>query len=188
MNKLIKLAFVLILSVLIITPNTLFAEEKPVISGDYFDIEMSLGTQSPWTKAVPINIKFRSNVTAKRVEISWDVPDGLKLKKRHPQFISTKKGDTYAYKAYVTPSIDGTYNIAGNIIDWEVDTNYTSSDSITVRFDEDLVTDPQTPGYSGAVLTRGLIIALFYAGLLAGLYFALKFAYKKLLVWLTPPE
>ncbi len=181
------LTYILLALAIFILPSQIYAA-NPVVTGDYFDVDVKIGTQSPWTKSVPLYVTFRSNITAKRVEISWDAPDGVEIKRRHPQFISVQKGEEYSFRAVAKPSTSGTFNISGNIIDWEVDTNYASSDSVTVTFDKDLVTVPETPGYSGAVIVRGLIILLMVLAGLAGLYFAGKIGLKKLLQWLQPPE
>ncbi|KKR06072.1 MAG: hypothetical protein UT34_C0001G0112 [candidate division WS6 bacterium GW2011_GWF2_39_15] len=162
--------------------------EVPETTGDYFNVELSLGTQSPWTKSVPINVKFRSNITADKVEISWDAPEGIEIIERHPQFIPVEKGEVYSYTAYAKPSTSGTYNISGNITDWEFKTNYTSSASITLTFDEDKTTVPQTAGYSGAVIIKSLILLLLALGGLFGLYLLARNFVKKLKKWLEPPE
>ncbi|MBI2356859.1 hypothetical protein HYV12_02295 [Candidatus Dojkabacteria bacterium] len=186
MKKLLISLFILFILFSSATPP-LYAQD-PVTTGDYFDVELSTETQSAWSKSVPIIIKFRSNITAKKVEISWDTPKGVEVRERHPQFISVTKGEVYTYKASLKPSAQGTYTISGNITNWEVDTNYTSSDELTLSFDEELVTIPETPGYSGAVLVKGAIVVLLWLGGFTGLFFLGKYAFKRLTEWLKPPE
>jgi hypothetical protein len=174
-------------ALVLLSTATLFAQE-PITSGDYFDVELGLETQSPWTKSVPVVVRFKSNITANKVEISWDTPNGVRVVKSHPQFVSVKEGEVYSYRAKIVPTAPGTYTIAGNITAWFSDTNYSSSGSISTTFDSDLVTVPETAGYSSASIIRGVILLLFSLGAIAGLYFLSKLAINKLLAWLKPPE
>lgn len=188
--KSIYLFIVTLIASTIIFPNliTPIRSNVPVTSGDYFDVQLSLETQSPWTKSIPIAVKFRSNITADKVEISWDSPDGVEVARTHPQFISVKEGEVYTYRAKIKPDRPGTYTIAGNIVNWEVDTNYSSSANITLTIDDNLVVQPNTPGYSGAAMLRSVIIVLLVLGSLFGLYVLAKLSFKKLIEWLKPPE
>ena len=123
-----------------------------------FTVELMSDTQSAWNKSVPLIIRFRSNIDADRVEISWDAPTGVKINRSHPQFISVKKGEVYSYRANLLPQTAGLYNIAGNVTVWQHNTNYTTSSSINIRFDDQLMVSPQSAGYAGAVIVKYIII------------------------------
>ncbi len=200
MNKIIT---ILILLTIVISPSQVFAQktletETPTVeqvqedtlvdTSSLFNVELSTDTQSAWDKSVPLVIKFRSNIDADKVEISWDSPSGTKITRKHPQFISVKKGEVYTYRASLKPEIAGLYNVAGNVTVWQYNTNYTTSASINIRFGEDLLTIPQSAGYTGAVIMKYLVYLLLLAiGVGLG-YFGFKYLLKYLKVWLKPPE
>lgn len=167
---------------------TLAQTVKTVTSSEFFSIELSSGTQSPWTQKVPITIKFRANRNAEKTEISWDAPSGVRINEQHPQFVSVEDGQVYTYTAVVTPERSGTYNIAANVTAWELNTNYTSSSNISLKFDDHLLQDPPAEGYSMAVLIKNVVLVLFAAVGLAGAFYALKLAFNRLKEWLRPPE
>ncbi|HVX92774.1 MAG TPA: hypothetical protein VHA74_01535, partial [Candidatus Dojkabacteria bacterium] len=139
-----------------------------------FEVELQIGTQSAWTKSIPIYIKFRSTVDADNVQISWDVPAGLKYTMNHPQFVSVKKDQVYTYKMTVQPQTAGDYNIGGNVTLWQFNTNYTSAGSVEVKIGEDLLTQPLTSGYTGAVILKYIIIFLLIVLGGIGTYFGGK--------------
>ncbi len=153
-----------------------------------FEVELQIGTQSPWDNSIPIYIKFRSTVDADNVQISWDVPSGLTYVMNHPQFVSVKKDKVYTYKMTLHPQVAGDYNIAGNVTLWQFNTNYTSSGSIGVKIGSNLLVDPLTPGYTGAVILRYVILFLLVVLGGIGVYFGSKKALELLKEWLKPPE
>jgi len=184
-NNLIKLFAVLIIMFLPVT--TAFAQDISDIE-NYFTIESSIGTQSPWTKSIPIHIKFRPHISADKVQIVWDAPDGVIIKKRHPDFYITDKDEVYEAKAIVVPKISGSYNIGVNIVAWKYNTNYTSSDSVSIRFGDNYVAEPETEGYRTAVAIRYVVILLISIGLIFLMVYGFKYGIKLLKKWLQPPD
>jgi hypothetical protein len=173
--------------VLLLAPISAYAVET-VTSSEFFSIELFAGTQSPWSKRVPVTIKFRSNRDAEKTEISWDAPTGVQVIEKHPQFISVTKGEVYTYSALIAPQTSGTYNIAVNVTAWEVNTNYTSSSNITLKFDDALVADEDDPGYKTASLIKTISLGLLGIIVVVIAAFGVKLGFEKLREWLKPPE
>lgn len=168
--------------------NTATDKDTLESTSDLFTVELIADTQSPWTKSVPLIIKFRSNIDANRVEISWDAPAGVKITRSHPQFISVKKDQVYVYKAKLKPETSGLYNIAGNVTIWEHNTNYTTSSSINIRFDQDLMVSPQSAGYTGALIIKYITIFIIILIASTVIILGIKYLFKYLKEWLKPPE
>jgi hypothetical protein len=159
-----------------------------VTSSEFFTIELFTDTQSPWTRNVPITLKFRANRDSEKTGITWDSPAGVRIVEKHPQFVSVTKGEVYTYNAVASPETAGTYNIAVNVTAWEVKTNYTSSTNITLKFDENLVRDPAGPDYGTAVLIRNVVLALVAIVVLGAAAYGAKLGFGRLKEWLKPPE
>lgn len=167
-------------------------EDNPEViettSSEYFDIEIEVGTQSPWSNKVPLTIKFRSTVDSDKTEITWDTPAGLEVKANHKQFVSVVKDQVYSYTANVDPQQAGSYEIGVNVTAWQYNTNYTSSNITSLTFDKDLVTLPQTIGYGSAVVFKYISVALMVIVAIIGLIFGSKIGVSKLKSWLKPPD
>jgi hypothetical protein len=159
-----------------------------VTSSEFFTIELFTDTQSPWTKNIPITLKFRANRDSEKTGITWDSPTGVRIIEKHPQFVSVTKGEVYTYSAVATPESPGTYNIAVNVTAWEVKTNYTSSSNITLKFDENLVRDPAGPDYGTAELIKNIILVLLGIVVLGAATYGVKLGFGRLKEWLKPPE
>jgi hypothetical protein len=154
-----------------------------------FNIEVEIGTQSPWDKSVPIIVKVRPNQDTTRTNITWDTPVGVELTdKNEYTYLALPKGQVQVYEVRVKPIVSGTYTIASTATDWGYGANFASTDSITITFNENHVVTPQSTGYSGSVIIRYVVITLSTA-LIGFLLFLLgKFGLGKLKVWLKPPE
>jgi uncharacterized membrane-anchored protein len=179
--------FLIALTILFLSVSIISAQE-PERTSDLVDMEVEVGTQSPFTKAIPVTVRFRSTVNADKVEISWSAPSTLKISEKHPQFISVQEGEVYTARALFKPTKAGSYEIASNLTVWEFNTNYTFTESVDVTFGDDLVTSPVSVGYSGALIVYYLVITLIVILGSVSAYFGAKYLYKQLREWLRPPE
>jgi hypothetical protein len=153
-----------------------------------FTIEIETGTQSAWDNSVPLTVKFLPSADVSQTEVSWDVPDGVKLATDYTNYFTVSKDQVYTVNATLYPSVAGTYDIAANITAWRVGTNEASSKKITLSFDKDLLVTPTQAGYSFAVILKYVVIVI---GGIAGIFvivFLAKIGLKKLGKWLKPPE
>lgn len=162
--------------------------DEVIRTSDLFDVEIEVGTQSPWTKRVPVTIRFRATIDADEVGISWDAPVSLDVQEKHDAFISVVKGEVYTATANILSDRAGAYDIAGNVTAWQYNTNYTSSASTSLTFDEDGITVPQTLGYTGAIAVKYAALGLLTIIGAVLLVFGGKVGFKKLKIWLTPPN
>lgn len=154
-----------------------------------FDIELVIGTQSPWTKKVPITIKIRPSQDTTRTNITWDYPVGVDIKDSNAtSYEAIPQGQVWSYTVKIDPIVSGTYTIAATATDWGYGANFASSDSINITFNDNLVVTPSTAGYSTAVTVRYIVITLlFILGGVAAYIFG-RVGLKRLKQWLKPPE
>ncbi len=182
-----KLLLITIFTLFLVNLTPLFAQEHP-ITNSFADVELTVGTQSPWNSSVPVTVKFKPKVDSVKTEISWDFPSGLELVKKHPQFVSVVKGEVYSYEAVLKPDSVGTYSVAVSVTAWELESNYSSSESIIITFDENLIVSPPTLGYSGAVLMKNVVYVLGAITALVGLFFVGKLLWKRFKQWFFPQD
>jgi hypothetical protein len=155
---------------------------------NYYDIEVSVGTQSAWTNKVPITVRFKPAIDSLKTDVSWDAPIGVKITNKYDNYFATTAGQVYTVTADLTPQKSGTYDIAVNVTAWNTDANYTNTERFTITFDNSLVITPLQPGYAFSIALRiflyvvaaGIIIFLLIIGLKKGLL--------ELKQWLKPPE
>lgn len=154
-----------------------------------FDLEISLDTQSPWNKSLPIIIKIRPNIDTTRTNVTWDVPLGIEIKDSHSKdYLAIPSGETYSYTVTLKPIQSGTYTISATATDWGYGENVASTVSKSITFGDNLVTSPQTINYTTSV---GIMYAIIILGILAlGIvgYFVGRKALGSLKEWLKPPE
>jgi len=191
MKKIVGITFVLI--VLLTTSSSALKSQEQATSGeltsaDMFDMEIEVGTQSAWTKKVPLTLKFKSYIDAAETQISWDVPSGISVQARHKEFIAIEKDGVYTAKANIIPERKGRYEIAANITVWQYNTNYNLSDEVTLEFDDELISIPDTLGYGTAVIIKYVIIGLALILVLLGLVVGGKVGLKKMKAYLKPPD
>jgi hypothetical protein len=164
-------------------------ETEEYLSKNFYTIEMVRESQSAFNKYVPITIRITPNETPVKTQITWDVPDDVSLKTSHSEFIeSLVKDQTYEFKARVKPSDPGTYEIVVNVTAWQHDTNYTSSESIQIEFNNNLVVDPTDTNYQVLNIVKIFLIILSIGGIGVGLYFGGKKLMEILGGYLKPPE
>lgn len=161
---------------------------KVDINTKYFDIKLSLGTQSAWDNSIPLIIQLTPKIDSEKTEITFDAPIGLQVKSNYKKYFVGKNGNTYQLKGTIYPSKSGVYRIAVNAIAWQYNTNYTSSQTITIELDKNLQIVPQTQGYYIGVVIKYLVFILLAGGVIALIVIFGKKGLKKLKVWMTPEE
>ena len=173
------------------TTDTTTVEEQPedFLSKNFYTLEIIKGSQSAFDKYVPITIRVTPNETPVKTQITWDSSDDLKIREKHPEFINSMvKGETYEYKIRVKPVDSGSYEITANVTAWQHDSNYTSSDSILIDFDEKLVVDSTDTNYQVLNIVKIFLIILLIGGIGVGIYFGGNKLLKVLTEYLKPPE
>jgi hypothetical protein len=153
-----------------------------------FTIKLVVGTQSPWTKKVPIDVVFTPTEDSSRTEVSWDAPLGITVEKNYDDYFESLKGQVYSKRAQISASQPGTYTIVANVTNWGYGTNVTTSEEITLTFGDDLIVTPPTPGYSNAVIIKYTVILIFLLIILILSVFGIKKGLKFLKKWLQPPQ
>lgn len=169
-------------------PDTTTDTGKVDINTKYFDIKLSLGTQSAWNNSIPLIIQLTPKIDSEKTEITFDTPIGLQVTSNYKKYFVGKKGNTYELTGTIKPSKAGVYRIAVNAIAWQYNTNYTSSQTITLELDKNLKIVPQTQAYYVGVVIKYFVFALIAGGIVALIVVFGKKGLKKLKVWMTPEE
>lgn len=208
MNQFKPIAYLLIIPLLaiILVPTAIYAQDSigpqppsdfqeedqqsdtTGIPTDPFDISLNVGRQSAWTGKVPIEVEFTPRFNSSRTQVAWDAPSSLEIDKRYDDYFPAAEGETIVVKANVKPSSSGTYTLTVTIIDWGYGRNVSSSEDVTLTFDEDLVSQPEAANYTLFVFIRYGVIIILLASLLVGLYIGGKRSIGPIKQWLQPPE
>ena len=163
--------------------------EESFLSQDFYTLEVVMGSQSGFDKYVPLTIRITPNETPVKTQITWDLPDDVSIRIKHSEFIDSMiKGETYEYKVRIKPSNLGTYEVVTNVTAWQRESNYTSSESVLIQFDENLVVDPNETNYQVLSIVKVFLIILGFGGLGFGIYVGGKKLLKVLTEYLKPPE
>jgi hypothetical protein len=153
-----------------------------------FPVRIYTEAQSAWNKKVPVFVEFTATMDSDKVQIDWDAPSGVFVEPKYPQFFSVKSGQKYTYKALIKPEKGGTYNIGGNVIVWQYNTNYASPGSTVISFSDNLLTIPVASEYTVGVWIKWVIFILLIAVLgYIGYLYAIK-SKKKFDRWFNLPD
>ena len=190
--------YLLVIILNLLLPLSVFAQQEPTTTEtptttstptfEYFNVKVYPASQSAWNKKVTVYVEFQATINSDKVQIEWDVPSGITIEPKYPAFFSVKSGQTYKYKALITPKTSGTYNIAANVISWQYNTNYTSSGNSVITFDDQLLTKPVMASYSTGVIVKWVTIvgAIGILGYI-GVIYAIK-SKKKFDRWFNLPD
>lgn len=162
-------------------------EDEEEISSKYFDLKLERRPQSGFNKHVRYILTIYPHIDSKRTQILWNVPSSLKIKPRHKEFISLKKGETYILKADIEPTKAGTFDFSVSALAWEHDTNYTNVASEKIEFDSDLILQPVSSEYKWVNILKYVLIILAFVGGVFGLLKLFSKLSPKIKAWLTPP-
>jgi len=162
---------------------------EEVLSHNFYTLEIEVGSQSAFDKYVPLTIRITPSETPIKTQLTWDLSDDVNIKIKHPEFINSMvKGETYEYKIRIKPTNPGTYEIVANVTAWQRESNYTSSDSVLIEFNKDLVVNPNETNYQVFNIVKIFLIIIGLGGLGFGLYIGGKKLIKILIEYLKPPE
>lgn len=164
--------------------NQVIAEE--IRAERYFNVEYTVGRQSVWTGAIPIDIYIEPLSNFRRVEVSFDHSSMVDMSYSGPQFFPVEAGETYKVRARIHPKEPGIHHITVNAIAWEHDTNYTTSFSKNVEVDERLQIIPQTQAFKILNFLKIVLIILVIIGTIAGIYFLIMKNMDKIKNWFEP--
>jgi hypothetical protein len=158
------------------------------LSATYYDIEITVGTQSAWTNKVPVTVKFKPSIDSLKTDVSWDAPIGVKVENNYTNYFATKAGQVYTVTSDLVPSKSGSFDIAVNVTAWNTDANYSNSQHFTIDFNSSLIVTPLQSGYTVGIAIKIflIIVGIGVAGFL--LYIGTKKGIKLLQAWLKPPE
>ena len=159
------------------------------LSQNFYTLEIEMGSQSGFDKYVPLTIKITPNETPVKTQVTWDLADDINIKIKHPEFFDSMiKGETYEYKTRVKPTNPGSYEIVANVTAWQRESNYTSSESILIEFNENLIVDPHETNYQVFNIVKIFLIIIGFGGLGFGIYVGGMKLLVVLTEYLKPPE
>ena len=153
----------------------------------YFELELKRGTQNPITKTIPFTVYVTPKINSSKTQILWNVPAVFDVERKHNEFVSLTKGQTYSFSASLTPQKSGSYEVSVNVISWQTDSNKANSADYKLVIDKSLTVQPVDTMYT-------VYIILFIVGVIGVfvlLFFLIKkganVLTKKAKSWLTPP-
>ena len=73
----------------------------------YFELELKRGTQNPLTKTIPFTVYVTPKINSSKTQILWNVPAVFDVERKHSEFVSLTKGQTYSFSASLTPQKSG---------------------------------------------------------------------------------
>ena len=185
-SKILITSFVMLLCLFLFVKPVAFAEgpkpEKP------FEVELIFGTQSPWTKKIPITIKITPNLDSKRTDVSWTIPTIIKVEPKYKNYFFAQKGKTYVVHANLDPIGVGLVNGSVNVVDWDYGYNYGTSEKFSFSLNEENEIVPYSNAYKTAKQTKAMVIIGGAIGLVVIIALILIRLAKKLIDYLQPPK
>jgi len=154
---------------------------------NYFELELKRGTQNPITKTIPFTVYVTPKINSSKTQILWNVPTVFDVERKHNEFVSLTKGQTYSFSASLTPQKSGSYEVSVNVISWQTDSNKSNSADYKLVIDKSLTVQPVDTMYTVYII----LIIVGIIGVFVLLFFLIKKAanvlIKKAKSWLTPP-
>lgn len=183
--KLIKIFAIFIIPIFYI--NNTYAQE---ISNTYepFDIYVNVGSQSIFTKKVPVTITIIPKINSEETQIKWDTPVGVIIEEKYENFFDANIDNSYTAKAYIIPEYKGDYDITVSVNSWRINSNLSSSENIQITFDNNLFVTP----IQGGTIVQVFVFIVGIFSIIFLIIFLLK-KYSPILIqrlkkWLKPPE
>lgn len=153
----------------------------------YFELELKRGTQNPITKTIPFTVYVTPKINSSKTQILWNVPTVFDVERKHNEFVSLTRGQTYSFSASLTPKKSGSYEVSVNVISWQTDSNKSNSANYKLVIDKSLTVQPVDTMYTVYII----LIIVGIVGVFVLLFFLIKKAAnvltKKAKSWLTPP-
>lgn len=161
--------------------------ELTAVNEKYYDINVTVGTQSVWNNTVPVTVVFTPRITSENTEVSWDHCQGIEIEEKYTNYFRTEKDKSYTVRINIKPINAGVYKISANVTGW-TDSNYTTSEDFQVIFDENLLSQTNQDQYRNAMYGKYAVFAILGIVGLILLTFGGKVLFDKLRVWLKPIE
>jgi len=179
-NKILYI-ILLFLSFILLWQGKVFAQENG------FEVNLSLGTQSLFSKKVPLIIKFKPTIDSDNTEITFDHSYGIEVDPSFDNYFSTDADNVYTYKAYISPKQAGNYDISVTVVSWGVGSNKSSTENISVSFNNSLVVTPMQSGFALNMIIVIIVALLLGVAFIFFLVRGLKYLMKKFKIWMKPP-
>lgn len=156
---------------------------------DPFFVDISVGPQSPWNGKVPLTVTIRSKIDASRTEVTWEYGYGVSIDDtEYKNFFPLPKDTETTVTGYLKPAQSGPYTITVNVTDWGYGRNYSSTDTVRIDIDENLLVTPSHPNRVMLVIIRVIVLILLAIVFLVIIYFLGKKFLTWLKIWLKPPQ
>lgn len=132
---------------------------------------ISVKTQSPWNKKIPITLSITPTISGEKLEVRWQRRAGLVADPILISVTQPQAGKTYTASFELTPFAVGYQRAVADIILTTRTTNYVVSKDVTLQFNQDKTVIPITPMYIFyQVVMYALIIGFFFIALPFGIF------------------
>jgi len=154
-------------------------------ASDIFTVESRIQVQSVVSGKVPLVVTITPEIDSSKAQITWDIPRGLTPDGQTDVWFAMEKGTPVSFRIDVKPDAAGAYEVVAGITAWRYDTNYVSSVRFSFDVDDSLKLTPPSVEYTrNLVLFRGGI-GIFSLGLLAALFFTVKYLIARFKKWMS---
>lgn len=146
-----------------VTPETTTeVTPTPTPKVDGVSAVVTVGTQSPWNKRIPIKVAVTTSISGERLLIRWQKKAGLVAAPTSITFASPQAGKTYTASFEMTPYATGYQRGVADIILTTKTTNVVLSKDVTLQLNSDKVVTPITPMYTFYVVMMYLTIFITF--------------------------
>lgn len=123
---------------------------------------ISVGTQYPWNKKIPVTLSIKPSQSGSKLEIRWQKKAGLVGSPTTKTILNPQAGKTYTVSFTLTPYAPGFQRAVADIILTTYVTNYVTSRDIPLQLDAKKTVIPTTSTYSFYLIGMYLVIFLMF--------------------------
>lgn len=140
---------------------------------------VSIGTQYPWNKKVPIKLSITPSQSGSKLEIRWQKKAGLVASPSVRTIANPQAGRTYTASFSLTPYAPGFQRAVADIILTTNTTNYVTSKDVPLQMDIKKTVIPKTTTYTMYTIGMYLFVfLLFFVIIPFGIYQAYLYIKK----------
>ncbi len=136
--------------------------ESAETAGNTINAVVTIGTQSPWNKKIPVKISITSKIAGEKLVIRWQKKAGLVAEPNSTIISLPQANKTYTETFQLTPYSTGYQRAVADIILIGKTTNLVISKDATVQLDSKKVVTPITPMYTFYLVAMYLFIFLVF--------------------------
>lgn len=162
--KFITLVFIFVTLFINIFNSSVYAQTDSIkeATNKELEVKVVVGTQSVWTKKIPITLYFVSHTNGNKIEVKWRIPSSVTMSELPTKYYVFTSEKSQSVVNYIKPNFEGKKTIVAEVIVYGQDSNYSLSQEVSIDINSNLEMTPVTQSYKNAKLLRFFVLTIVF--------------------------